>query len=131
MDFDLYNKQILRLAALIRRVGRLAAPDASATAHSRLCGSRIAIDLKLDGDVTTDDADQGAGILSDVFRDKMLPPPGLWVELEPFLPLADIRSRHGSALLPSQALQRATAKVSSARARERLTAVSFEQDLWT
>ncbi len=53
------------------------------------------------------------------------------VELEPFLPVADFRSRHGSALLPFQALLRATAEVSPARARQRLTAVSFEQDLWT
>ena len=30
MDLDLDNKQILRLAASIPRVGRLAAPDASA-----------------------------------------------------------------------------------------------------
>ena len=53
MDLDLYNKQILRLAASIPRVGRLAAPDASVTAHGRPCRSRITIDLKLDGDVIT------------------------------------------------------------------------------
>jgi hypothetical protein len=54
MDLGPYDKQVLRLAAWIARVGRLAAPDASASAHSRLCGSRITIDLKLDGDVITD-----------------------------------------------------------------------------
>ncbi|MGF1628003.1 MAG: membrane protein insertion efficiency factor YidD [Kiloniellaceae bacterium] len=41
MDHDLCSKQILRLAASIPRVGRLAAPDALATAHIRLCGSRL------------------------------------------------------------------------------------------
>lgn len=138
MDLDLYNKQILRLAGSIPRVGRLAAPDASASACSPLCGSRITIDLKLDGDVVTDyahelracaigqavasvvagnvigltidEVDEGAAILGAILRDKTFPPPGPWAELEPFLPVADFRSRHGSALLPFQALQRAIAE---------------------
>ena len=145
MDLDLYNKQILRLAASIPRVGRLAAPDASATAHSRICGSRITIDLKLDGDVitdyaheiracvlgqavasvvakvviglTVDEVDEGAGILSAILRDRTLPPPGPWAELEPFLPAADFRSRHGSALLPFEALQSAIAEAGPGRQR--------------
>ena len=86
------------------RVGRLAAPDASATAHSRLCGSQTTIDLKLDSDIITDyahelracvigqavpsviarvvvgltidEVDERAGILCAVLRDKTLPPPG-------------------------------------------------------
>ena len=155
MDLDLYNKQILRLAASIPRVGRLAAPDASATAHSRLCGSRITVDLKLDGDVITDYAhelkacaigqavaaviakvvvgltidqvDEGAGILNAILRDKTFPPPGPWIELEPFLPVADVRSRHGSASLPFQALQRAIAEAHPGRAGQRPTVVSFGQ----
>ena len=155
MDLDLYNKQILRFAASIPRVGRLAAPDASATAHSRLCGSRITIDLKLDGDVITDYAhevracvigkavasvvarvvvgltidavDEGAGILSAVLQDKTLPPPGPWAELEPFRPVADFRNRHGSALLPFQALQRAIAEAGPRRVRQRPAVVSFGQ----
>jgi NifU-like protein involved in Fe-S cluster formation len=159
MDLDLYNKQILRLAASIPRVGRLAAPDASATAHSRLCGSRISVDLKLDGDViadyahelracvigqavasviaknvvglTVDEVGDGAGILRAVLQDKALPPPGPWAELEPFLPVADFRNRHGSALLPFEALQRALAQVGPARAGQRPAAVSFERDART
>ena len=35
---EIYNKRILELAADIPRQGRLAHPDASATAHSKLCG---------------------------------------------------------------------------------------------
>ena len=155
MDLDLYNKQILRFAASIPRVGRLAAPDASATAHSRLCGSRITIDLKLDGDVITDYAhelracvigqavasvvakvivgltidqvDEGAEILIAVLRDKAPPPPGPWAEFEPFLPVADFRSRHGSALLTFQALQRAIAEAAPGRGCQRPDVVSFGQ----
>ena len=46
---DIYNARILSLAADIPRIGRLAAPDATATAHSKLCGSTVTIDLKTEG----------------------------------------------------------------------------------
>src|SRR5579859_3881910 len=51
---DIYNKRIIELAGNIPRLGRLAKPDASATAHSKLCGSTVKIDLKMDGPVVTD-----------------------------------------------------------------------------
>ena len=51
---DIYNRKILELAADIPRLGRLADPDASATAHSKLCGSTVTVDLKVDGDTVTD-----------------------------------------------------------------------------
>ena len=40
---DIYNKRIIELAGNIPRLGRLADPDASATAHSKLCGSTVKI----------------------------------------------------------------------------------------
>ncbi len=42
---EIYNKRVLELAADIPRLGRLAAPDASAKAHSKLCGSTVTVDL--------------------------------------------------------------------------------------
>src|ERR1700761_5604307 len=51
---DIYNKRIIELAGNIPRLGRLADPQASATAHSKLCGSTVKIDLKMDGPVVTD-----------------------------------------------------------------------------
>src|SRR6202795_1958663 len=51
---DIYNKRILEFAGTIPRIGRLPQPDASATAHSRLCGSTVTVHLKMDGDVVTD-----------------------------------------------------------------------------
>src|SRR3569832_596237 len=51
---DVYNKQIIELAGNIPRIGRLPSPDASATAHSKLCGSTVKVDLKMDGPVVTD-----------------------------------------------------------------------------
>src|SRR5947209_20115665 len=51
---DIYNKRIIELAGNIPRLGRLAEPDATATAHSKLCGSTVKVDLKIDGPVVTD-----------------------------------------------------------------------------
>ena len=51
---EVYNRRILELAGGIPRLGRLEKPDASATAHSKLCGSTVTVDLKMDGDTVTD-----------------------------------------------------------------------------
>jgi NifU-like protein involved in Fe-S cluster formation len=44
---DIYNRRSLELAADIPRLGRLPAPDASARAHSKLCGSTVVVDLSV------------------------------------------------------------------------------------
>ena len=50
---DIYNAKILEFAGNIPRIGRLADPDATARAHSRLCGSTVTVDLKMaDGKVS-------------------------------------------------------------------------------
>jgi NifU-like protein involved in Fe-S cluster formation len=50
---DVYNAKILEYAGNIPRIGQLSDPDASATAHSKLCGSTVKVDLKMaDGAVT-------------------------------------------------------------------------------
>lgn len=46
----LYNRDILRLAASIPHHGRLADPQASVEKRSPVCGSRVVVDLVLDGD---------------------------------------------------------------------------------
>src|SRR5271157_2689459 len=51
---EIYNSKILELAGNIPRIGRLPDPDATATAHSKLCGSTVTIDLKMDGETVTD-----------------------------------------------------------------------------
>ncbi len=45
---EIYNKRILELASDIPHGERLSAPDASATAVSKLCGSKVTVDVKLD-----------------------------------------------------------------------------------
>lgn len=48
---EIYSRRILELAADIPHLGRLSDPDASATARSKLCGSTVTVDIKLDGNV--------------------------------------------------------------------------------
>ena len=49
---DLYSARILKLAANMPRAGRLDAPHASSEKVSKLCGSRILVDVKVrDGEV--------------------------------------------------------------------------------
>lgn len=51
---DIYNNRILDFAGNIPRIGILENADAEAVAHSKLCGSKVRIWLKMDGDVVTD-----------------------------------------------------------------------------
>lgn len=53
MSDPLYRKDLLRLAADAAGAGRLAHPDASATAHNPACGDRVTVDVQVqDGRVT-------------------------------------------------------------------------------
>jgi NifU-like protein involved in Fe-S cluster formation len=45
---DLYSEKILHLAGNLPDIGRLPDPDASARRVSRVCGSVVEVDLKLD-----------------------------------------------------------------------------------
>jgi NifU-like protein involved in Fe-S cluster formation len=46
----LYSRDILRLAAAIPHLGRLDSPQASVEKSSSVCGSRVAVDVALDGE---------------------------------------------------------------------------------
>src|ERR1700732_3697722 len=125
---EVYNRRIIELAGTIPRIGRLARPDASATAHSRLCGSTVTIDLKMDGDTVTDFAHEVkacalgqapssimashiVGGKADDLRDrretvrKMLkengapPATGKWADIAVLEPVRDYKARHASTLL--------------------------------
>jgi NifU-like protein involved in Fe-S cluster formation len=50
MPTALYSRDILRLATSIPHLGRLEAPHGSAERLSKLCGSRVAVDVVLDGE---------------------------------------------------------------------------------
>ena len=147
---DIYSRRILELAAEIPCLGRLAAPDASATARSKLCGSTVTVDVKLDGNVVTAFAHDvracalgqasssimarniiGATIaeLRDV-RDaasRLLkadgePPQGKWEDLKVLEPLKDYKARHASILLTFDAVVDAIDQVEARRAERGINA---------
>lgn len=136
---DVYNAKILELAGNIPRLGRLEHPDASATAHSKLCGSTVTVDLKLDKGAVSDFAhDVKAcalgqasssimarhviGARADELRDlretvrKMLkengpPPGGKWADIAVLEPVRDYKARHASTLLTFDAVVSALDKI--------------------
>jgi NifU-like protein involved in Fe-S cluster formation len=141
---DVYNKRILELAGNIPRLGRLPSPDASATAHSKLCGSTVTVDLTMDGDTVTDFAhDVKAcalgqasssimarhviGAKADELRRlresvrKMLkenaaPPTGdRWADIAVLEPVRDYKARHASTMLTFDAVVSAIDQIQAAR----------------
>jgi NifU-like protein involved in Fe-S cluster formation len=141
---EIYNRRILELAASIPRLGRLSSADASATAHSKLCGSTVTIDLKMDGDTVTDFAHEvkacalgqasssimasnvigskGAELreLRDSVR-RMLkengPPPvaGKWADIAVLEPVRDYKARHASTMLTFDAVVSAIDQIEAKR----------------
>lgn len=51
---DLYNTDVLSLAADIAHVGQLEAPDATVRKVSKLCGSWVEVDVKVSRSIVTD-----------------------------------------------------------------------------
>jgi len=129
---DVYNKHIIELAGNIPRLGRLPSPDATATAHSKLCGSTVKVDLRMDGPLVTDFAHDVkacalgqasssimaahvVGSTASELRElretvrKMLkengpPPQGKWAEIAVLEPVRDYKARHASTMLTFDAV---------------------------
>lgn len=133
---DVYNKRILELAADIPRQGRLADPHASATAHSKLCGSTVTIDLNLESGKVSDFAHDvkacalGQASSSIMARNvvgstpaelremretvrRMLkengapPDEGKWRDIAVLEPVRDYKARHASTMLTFDAVVKA------------------------
>ncbi len=51
---DIYNKRILEFAGNIPLAGGMADADAQAEKHSKLCGSKVKVYIKMDGDKVCD-----------------------------------------------------------------------------
>ena len=140
---EVYNRRIIELAGNIPRIGRLSEPDASATAHSRLCGSTVTVDLKMSGDEVTDFAHDVkacalgqasssimarnvVGAKADELRDvrdkvrRMLkengaPPGGKWADIAVLEPVRDYKARHASTLLTFDAVVDAIDQIEAKR----------------
>ena len=135
---DLYNRRILELAADIPLLGRLKAPDGTASAHSKLCGSTVTVDVRLeDGRVADFAHDVKACALGQAssslmarhvigasldelhaVRDQMRamlkeggrPPEGRFAATDVLEPVKDFKARHASTMLTFEATLEAAEK---------------------
>ena len=138
----LYSANVLKLAANLPHLGRLADPEGSSEKVAKLCGSRVTVDVTLEDDRVATFAQDvnasargqaaaailGAHILGaslseiemarDQFRamlkDGGSPPTGRFSDLEMLEPVKDYPARHASSLL---AFEAATDAVRQAMAR--------------
>jgi len=138
---QLYSERVMELANDIPLQGRLDAPDATIERRSPLCGSRITVDLKMDGEVVTDYAhvvractlgQASASIMArrvigadasalrrvadavrSILKDDAEPPEDLWPELAYLRPAHAYKSRHGSVLLAFEAVEQAVDQILS------------------
>ena len=129
---DIYNAKILEFAGNISRIGRLEHPDASAKAHSKLCGSTVLVDLCMKDGVVTDFAhdvkacalgqasssimaQHVIGASAEELRDvqktmrAMLkeggePPKGRFEDLKFLEPVREYKARHASTMLTFDAV---------------------------
>src|SRR5262245_10217459 len=143
---DIYSQRILELAANMPRAERLPHPDATTTAQSKLCGSRVTVDLSMEGDVVTDygqsvkacllgqssAAVMGREIVGSTAAElravgaamrKMLkaggpPPNGRWADLKALEPVKDYKARHASTLLVFDAVEDAIAQLEAKRGEQ-------------
>ncbi len=140
---EVYNSRILELAGNIPRLGRLGDADATATAHSRLCGSTVTVDLKMDGDRVSDFAHEvkacalgqasssimarnviGANAqelrnlreaVRRMLKENGAPPTGRWSDVAVLEPVRDYKARHASTLLTFDAVVDAIDQVEAKR----------------
>ena len=143
---DIYNRRVLELAADIPRLGRLPSPDASARAHSRLCGSTVVVDLVVrDGRVADFAHDVKACALGQassslmarhvvgataeellalretmtrMLKENGLPPNGKWAEFAVLEPVRSYRARHASTLLTFDAVADALGQIAARQSAE-------------
>jgi NifU-like protein involved in Fe-S cluster formation len=140
---DIYSRRILELAADIPHLGRLPDADASATARSKLCGSTVTVDVKLDGDVVSAFAHDvkacalgqasssimGRRVVGSTVQElrdiretatRLLKaggetPQGKWEDLKVLEPLSDYKARHASILLTFDAVVDALDQIEARR----------------
>jgi NifU-like protein involved in Fe-S cluster formation len=136
---DIYSERVLALSANMPRAGRLTSPDATATAYSKLCGSRITVDLSMRDGIVTDYAQDvracllgqtsaavmGAQIVGStaaelrevaaamraMLKENGDPPRGRWADLAILEMVRDYKARHASTLLVFDAVEDAIAQI--------------------
>ncbi|WP_434051482.1 MAG: iron-sulfur cluster assembly scaffold protein [Roseibium sp.] len=142
---DIYNAKILEFAGNIPKVGRLEQPDATAKAHSKLCGSTVLVDVCVKDGVVTDfahdvkacalgqasssimaqnvvgaSAEELRGVqktMRAMLKEGGKPPSGRFEDLKFLEPVREYKARHASTLLTFDAVVDALDQI-EARAKE-------------
>tara|TARA_Y100000768_G_C23921575_1_gene655209 strand:- start:536 stop:955 length:420 start_codon:yes stop_codon:yes gene_type:complete len=132
---DVYNNKIIELAANISHIGRLKNPSKSVTKVSRLCGSKVTVDIVLSDNIVTEFAHEvkacalgqasssimASNIIGSTVDELLLigeqmnkmlkehgpAPEGKWSDLGYLEPVRDYKSRHSSTLLTFEAVNEA------------------------
>jgi len=135
---EIYNARILELAANMPKTERLADAQATATAHSKLCGSTVTVDLKvvdarvaafgqtvkacllgqaaaavMAGNIigtTAQELREVGRAMRKMLKERGPPPEGRWSDLAVLEPVKDYKARHASTLLVFDAVEAALAK---------------------
>ena len=140
VDLDeIYNTRILELAGEISHNQRLTDADATASAHSKLCGSTISVDLKMANGRVSDyghtvkaclvgqaaasvmareivgsspaELHDIADLMRVMLKAEGPPPQGRWADLGVLEPVRHYRARHASTLLVFDAVEKALAAI--------------------
>ena len=140
---EIYNTRIIELAAGISAARRLADADGTASAHSKLCGSTVVVDLKVDGDRVVDFAQSvkacllgqasaaimerniiGSSVdelrqvgaeMRSMLKEARPPPGGRWADLAVLEPVREVKARHASTLLVFDAVEKALCAIAAKR----------------
>ena len=143
---DVYNTKILGFAGNIGRLGRLADADASAKAHSKLCGSTVVVDIKMRDGVVTDFAHDvkacalgqaSSAIMAEhvvgasaaelrevretmrrMLKENGAPPEGRFADLKYLEPVRDYKARHASTMLTFDAVVDAIGQIEKRAAEQ-------------
>jgi NifU-like protein involved in Fe-S cluster formation len=132
---DLYSAKLLKLAANLPRVGRLAHPDATVEKVAKLCGSKVLVDVQVTDGEVSDFAQEvkacalgqaaaavlGAHVIGAtlaelevvreqfraMLKDGASAPDGRFSDLAMLAPVKDYPARHASTLLAFEAVTEA------------------------
>ncbi len=139
-DLDqIYSTRILELASDISRSQRLAAPGSTASAHSKLCGSTVTVDVVVEGGritnfgqtvracllgqasaaivgreivgTTVEEFHKVAAQVRSMLKEGGPTPAGRWADLAVLEPVRDYKHRHASTLLVFDAVEHAIEEI--------------------
>ncbi|MBB4064870.1 iron-sulfur cluster assembly scaffold protein [Gellertiella hungarica] len=141
---DIYNSRILEFAGNIPLTGAMTDADASADAHSKLCGSKVRVYVKMDGPVvsafshevkacalgqasssimarhvvgaTADEVRRARTDMLAMLKEGGEGPSGRFEDMRFLKPVKDYKARHASTMLTFDAVVKAIDEIEAKRA---------------